>query len=479
MKIPPRTTTQSGGGDDAMRKDHAQSGHVSASGVYPHLAVVADHVPRSESGVGALMPWAHRLWLVSYVSHGRATGSGTGLFDIDESMTLRKHPASVVGTFANRMIHTESNQLIIGPHLIDISGKVRTADVLCGHRIAATMRHLSEPERKVYVLTMEGLFLELDVDSLSVETLFDLTKELGLPQQVRPHFKSGFTMHGRVVVANNSYDEPSFQGTLHAGRLAEWNGGAWEVVERSPFTEVYGERNLSGALFALGWDRASAILKVFVRDQWTTYRLPKGGHAYDHAWCTEWTRLREVETERLLMDCHGMFYEVPYHLYGGKLWGVRPISSHLRMVPDFCSWRGLLVLAGNQVTPISDSNLLAGQPQSGLWFGKTDDLWGFGKPQGWGGPWWETPVQAQVPSDPYLMAGFDKKVLHLYHDGRKPIEFKVEVDFLGDQTWKIYQVSQVAAEEYVHHEFPHGFSAHWVRVTADTECRATAYFTYT
>ncbi|HSW44224.1 MAG TPA: hypothetical protein VLM89_01480 [Phycisphaerae bacterium] len=61
----------------------------------------------------------------------------------------------------------------------------------------------------------------------------------------------------------------------------------------------------------------------------------------DQAWYTEWPRIREVETERFLMDIHGMFYEVPRQVCGGH-------------------------------------NFLVGEPQSNLWFGKTDGLWSFG-----------------------------------------------------------------------------------------------------
>lgn len=41
--------------------------------------------------------------------------------------------------------------------------------------------------------------------------------------------------------------------------------------------------------------------------------------------------------------------------------GVRPVSQHLRMIPDFCSFRGALVLGGNQVSSIFDNNLVTGQ----------------------------------------------------------------------------------------------------------------------
>ncbi|MEE8452759.1 MAG: hypothetical protein V3R99_12620, partial [Thermoguttaceae bacterium] len=80
--------------------------------------------------------------------------------------------------------------------------------------------------------------------------------------------------------------------------------------------------------------------------------------------------------------------------------------------------------------------------------------------------------------DPFLMTGFDKKVVHLTHDSNREVSFTVEVDFLGNGTWKQYTSLSVPAKGYVHHEFPDGFSAHWVRVTVDQDCTATAYFMY-
>lgn len=454
--------------------------HVPISGVYPHLAVKADLLPaRTESGIGALMPWAGRLWFVSYVAHLASSGGGTGLFEVDENFTIRKHSESIVGTYANRMIHAPSSQLLIGPHVIDVDGNARTIEEFGDHRLTATMEHLHDPENKVYYLTMEGLLFEVDVHTLRRTLLFDLLKELDVSPTGYSHFKGGHTSNGRVVVANNTYEEADFLGSAADGRLAEWDGTTWTVLERKPFCEVTGRKNMGQAIFATGWDRASAILKVFAAGKWTTYRLPKASHTFDHMWTTEWPRIREVESERYLLDTHFMFYELSPLVYDGKIWGVRPISTHLRIIPDFCSWRGLLVLAGNQTTPIRDSNLLAGEPQSNLWFGKTDDLWSFGKPKGWGGPWWEDSIEAGVPSDPYLMTGFEHKVLHLRHDAGYPVTFTVEVDFLGNQRWATYGRYTVAPGAYVHHEFPTGFSAHWIWLTADEACRGTAYFTYT
>ncbi len=476
---------------------------LNVSGVFPHLAVQADlGPPRTEIGVGGLMPWAERLWMVTYVAHTRRSGSGSGLYEIDPQLAATRRPESRDGTYANRYIHFESNQLFIGPHVIDAGRRVRTIEPLVDCRLTAVMDHLHDPEHKVYVLTMEGELFEVDVHTLAVKQLFDLTRELELPAGAQPHFKAGFTGQGRVIVANNTHDNHEFLGLRAAGRLAEWDGGSWRILERNPFYEVHGRRRMGGLVYAVGWDRASVLLKTLVAGGWETYRLPKASQNYDHMWQDEWPRIREVEHERFLMDAHGQWFELSPHAWGGasiaqkaetqdfptatadagpggRIWGVRPISRHLWVVSDFCNFRGMLVLGTNQVSPFNGDNVLAAEPDSGLWLGKTDDLWSWGKPAGWGGPWWDTEVVAGKPSDPFLMTGFEHKCLHLRARAERTVRFAVEVDFLGDGSWAPYTECEVQRGGYVCHVFPAGFSAHWVRVTAGAACRATAYFTYT
>ncbi len=465
------------GGSAPIARTGVTTRPVQVRGIFPHMTVMAPGVgSRSETGIGALIPWADKLWAIGYVAHIR--GEGIGLYEISEDMTMRLHPASVTGTFANRMVHWESKQVFIGPHAIDPNGHVRTIDALRRHRLTATMRHLSAPREKVYFLTMEGLMFEVDVKTLKARQLANLVKELELPPDTKPHFKGAHTAQGRVLVANNTYEEPEFLGKREAGRLAEWDGKAWRIVERNPFVEVSGKQNprpgsrYGNTLFATGWSRSSVILRVLHGGKWSRYLLPKASHSFDHTWNTEWMRIREAQTERYLMDVHGMFYDLPPFVYGGRIWGVRPICTHLRIVPDFCHWRGLFVMAGDQ------TDNAVGQPQSGLWFGQIDDLWRMGKPAGWGGPWWETPLEAGAVSDPFLMTGFDKKVVHLSHDAGRAVRFDVEVDFLGNGTWKPYKAITVPPRGYIHHTFPDGFSAHWVRIRVDSACTATAYFIY-
>jgi len=345
------------------------------------------------------------------------------------------------------------------------------------------MTHLEDPENKLYYLAMEGEFFEVDVHSLKVTQLFQLMNELNEPEKSKPHFKSGFTAHGRVVVCNNSYNRKDYSGEWNAGRLAEWDrNGEWKIIESTAFTEVWAAGSFGQPLIATGWDKASVIMRVFINGEWKRYRLPKGSRTFDETSCTEWMRIREVETERALMDCHGLFYEIGMHTYDNELWAIRPISSHLRVIPDFCSWRGMLVLAGNQATPmkfgLQDRNPLAGQPQAGMWFGKTDDLWSWGKPSGTGGVWLDSEVKANEASDPYLMYGFDKKVLHLKNNSNTQVNFTIQVDFVGNGEFSDFKTVSMADNSYQVVPFQDGFSAHWIRVVADKDCNATAYFIY-
>ncbi len=446
--------------------------------VLPQATVMAKGVGSdSETGIGALIPWADKLWAIGYVAHVR--GDGIGLYSMGEDMVLKKHEASITGTFANRLVHWDSKQVFLGPHVIDAAGVVRTIDGLKGHRLTATCRHLAEPKQKVLFLTMEGLLFEVDVQSLACKELANLVQALALPKGAQPHFKAAFSAQGRLVVANNTYEELEYLGQRTAGCLAEWDGVSWTVLENNPFVEVTGKHNpTAGArygntLWALGWDRGTVILRVLHDGKWTRWLLPKGSQSFDHTWNTEWMRIREVQTERYLMDAFGTFFDVPPMVYGGTVGPIRPISTHLRVCPDFLSWRGMLVLAGDQ------TDNAVGQPQSGLWFGHLDELWSWGKPQGWGAPWWQRQVAAEQTSDPYLMTGYEHKVVHVVNDADTPCPVTIEVDVLGNGTWHPCAELEVPGRGYQFHLFPTGYAAHWVRVRARKAGLLTVSLHYT
>lgn len=438
------------------------------TGNLPNIGLKADSGPaRSECGVGALMPWADALWAITYNSHNSPTGSGLGLYRIDENLkTELIHVHN--GTHANRFIHKQSNQAIVGPYAIDMAGKWRFIEDLKNIRLTATFAHLKDPANRVYMLGMEGEFFELDVNTLKATLIEDLTKTLALPR--RPHFKGGYTGQGRVVVANNGYYD---FGEENPG-LAEFDGTKWKVLSTKPHMECMGRENMGNIVFTTGWDESSVLFSALVKGKWQRYRLPKGGHVHNQAWQTEWMRIREVETEHFLMDIHGLLYELNPIAFEDAIWGVKPICSHLRIIPDFTAFRGLLALGSNTTSPNADNNSYAGQPQSGIWFGKTDDLWQWGKPAGWGGPWRRTAVKAGQPSEPFLMTGFQHKMLHIKTDKATTVD--IEIDFLGNGSWERYE--RLAVNGYAKHIFPEGFTAHWVRVTSGSNCTASAEFMY-
>ncbi len=137
---------------------------------------------------------------------------------------MGKRPESYVGTYANRFIHYPSDQLIIGPYVIDADRRVRTIRDRWEVRLCATMAHPKAPKHRVYMLGMEGEFFEMDARTLAVRQQADLCRELAIPKGRWPHFKAGYSAFGQVVVASNTYAEEDFQGAKCAGRIAEWDG---------------------------------------------------------------------------------------------------------------------------------------------------------------------------------------------------------------------------------------------------------------
>ena len=137
------------------------------------------------------------------------------------------------------------------------------------------------------------------------------------------------------------------------------------------------------------------------------------------------------------------------------------------------------MLAGNLSGTAADGHYVASEDgKVGVWLGNVEDLWKLGAPRGEGGPWRDSAVRAGEPSDPYLMTGYDRKVVRLSHDRPVDVKFAIEVDFLADGTWHAYDTFAIAAGKTVEHKFPAGFVAHWVRVRVDADCKATVHFVY-
>jgi hypothetical protein len=452
----------------------------SFSGVYPHLAVTNNH--GNEAGIGALVPWADKLWYITYPAHVFRGGSDK-LYEVDAAMNLTIRPESVGGTHAGRMIHRESNQLIIGPYFVDAQGKVRAVSpsVMPG-RITAIARHLKDPANKVYVATMEQGFYEVDVHSLAVKELHKDRNVGGKVFLPGVHGKGCYTGQGRLVYTNNGV----------GGALVEWDGkkdlgsaDAWTVIDRNKYTDVTGPGGIFGApdetapLWALGWDAKSVLLNVRDGGKWTRFRLPKASYTHDadHGWFTEWPRIREVSGGHILLNMHDTFYDFPKTFRTAQTAGIRPIATFLKMVVDYTDWRGQLVISHDDAS--RQGNSILGCPQSNLWFGRWEDLAKFGRPAGWGGPWVHDAVKTGEASEPFFMAGFEYRVIHLAHDAGEPVAFTLETDAAGDGTWTKLASVTVPASGYGYYIAPPDAHGEWLRVKADRALKsATAYCHY-
>ena len=239
-----------------------------------------------------MLPFADRLWCSAYTAGGERGLEGLGLFTLDEQARFTRREESVAGVFANRKM--AAGRLSIGPHLVSDDGGVETLTGLEGRHVVSTIRH---PDAgKMYLLTVEGTLLEADLASRQTKPVAEIGRELGLEQPLR--FKGGHLVGKTVIVAAAAADG-------RGGCLAEWDGERWSLVDRAAYAEVSNLGSMSEQVVATGWDAASAILKLRGASGWSTCRLPKASAAYDTAWDFAWPRIREVVTERMLVDAHG------------------------------------------------------------------------------------------------------------------------------------------------------------------------------
>jgi len=467
------------------------SGTREISGVYPHLTTYSQSrkdgsffkLGHEECGIGAVIPWAGKLWMITYAPH-QPRGSDHKLYSIDDDLNMTIHAESVGGTPAARMIHAESEQLFIAHYAIDKEGNIRViSPEKMPARVTAIMRHLTDPENYVYLFDMENMFYEVNVHTLEFKKLF---------QDPIPgyHGKGGFTSQGKVVVSNNGESVESGnhwkvsqtfknKGSEDRGCLATFDGTTWEIIERRQYTEVTGPEGVfptangnEDPVWAIGWDKRSLRLQVMENGKFKTFLLPKGCLNNDakHGWFTEWPRIRDIGEEDLLMDMHGMFFKFPKHFTSSNCAGIEPIANHIRYIPDFCKWNGQLVLATDEAS--IQGNPLTGQPQSNLWFGDVEDLKEWGPRNAAGSIYMQDSIQAGVASDPFLVNGFPRRVVHLAAD--RPVRYTLQIDREGQGKFIDYKSFEI--DGYHSHLFPDDFDAQWIRVVADRNCQATVSF---
>ena len=482
------------------------------SGVYPHLAYY-NH--EAECGTGAVVVWADRLWVITYGPH-LPLGSSDKLYEITPELRPITRDESIGGTPANRMIHAESNQLFIGPYVIDAERNVRTIPYhnMIG-RYTGNARHLTNPESKIYYATMEEGFYEVDVSSLEINMLYrDVNNALGRriehdPLEVNPenatlvgaHGKGAYSGQGVLVYSNNgeATQEALHQFDIPAGALAEWDGRDWKVVRRNQFTEVTGPGGIYGnpnpetdPIWSIGWDHKSLLLAVRNQGTWSFYRLPKASHSYDgaHGWNTEWPRIRDVGTQEnpdYLMTMHGMFWKFPSGFTSTNTAGIRPRSAYLKVIGDFTRWNGQLVFGCDDSAQREFLNKRGlkgniegpGQSNSNLWFTALDLPDRLGPATASGAIWLEENVQANTPSEPFLFTGWPYRSAWVHNHDEISVSLTFEVDGSGNQRWESIRLITLEPGASRLLTFSEQETGEWVRVSSDVPARLTLNFNYT
>lgn len=478
----------------------------SISGIYPHLAYYNEE---GECGTGAVVPWADKLWVVTYGPHF-PFGSSDKLYEINPDLSFTTREESIGGTPANRMIHKESEQLFIGPYAIDKTGNVRAIpyETMPG-RHTGNARHLTDPANRIYYGTMEEGFYDVDVHTLETKTLYvdgNVTRKEGEMQQeagllLGAHGKGLYSGQGVLVYSNNGEtgQEALKDFSIQAGALYEWNGADWQMIRRNQFVEVTGPGGIYGnpnpetdPIWATGWDHKSVILGVRNPESgWDFYRLPKASHSYDgaHGWNTEWPRIRDVGTPDrpdYLMTMHGMFWKFPETFQKGQSAGIRPRSAYLKVIGDFTRWKDGLVFGCDDSAQREFLNKRSakgniegpGQSNSNLWFTDLDQPDKLGPVTANGALWLNEQVQANAPSEPMLFSGWQEKNIWLQNEGSGTVTFTLEVDKAGTGNWELLQEVQLEGSESSWLSYDEQQPGEWIRVVADAPTEATVHLSF-
>ena len=158
----------------------------------------------------------------------------------------------------------------------------------------------------------------------------------------------------------------------------------------------------------------------------------------------------------------------------------------MKVIGDFCRWNDRLVFGCDDAAQNEFLNTrkakgkVAGpaRSQSNLWFVEPQRIDQLGPAMGRGAVWLDEPVKRGEPSDAFLFGGFTQRSVHLAHQAETPMTFRFEMDHHGDGIWTLLQEITVPAAGYMWHAFDAKYEAEWIRITANSDCRATAWFEY-
>ena len=482
--------------------------NINFSGIYPHLAYYNNE---DECGTGAVVPWADRLWVITYGPH-LPHGSSDKLYEITPELKQIVRDESIGGTPANRMIHKESKQLFIGPYVIDENRNVKAFPYSDSPgRHTANARHLINPQEMLYLGTMEEGLYEINTVTHDLKTLFkdgnvidneaaDENDHDTNPLLPGAHGKGMYSGQGVLVYANNGELTPQAlkQFDIESGSLTEWDGEKWKLIRRNQFCEVTGPGGIYGnmnpdtdPIWATGFDHKSLLLGVRDNGSWSFFRLPKASHTYDgaHGWNTEWPRIRDIGTSDdpdYLMTMHGLFWDFPGTFSSTNTSGIRPRSAYLKVIGDFARWRDQLVFGCDDSAQREFLNKRKvkgdiegpGQSNSNIWFTSLEKPDQLGPSTASGAVWLAEEVIAGQPSEPFLFTGWGHRSAWIKNHGSNRMDLIFEVDLGGANSWDILRKETLGAGESRIIHFTEEDKGEWLRGIPSQKGQLSVYFNY-
>src|SRR3546814_578240 len=161
------------------------------------------------------------------------------------------------------------------------------------------------------------------------------------------------------------------------------------------------------------------------------------------------------------MTMHGMFWKFPGSFSSVNSAGIRPRSAYLKVVGDLTRWGGGLVFGCDDSAQREFLNKRKakgdiegpGQSNSNLWFTSyalPDEL---GPTTAEGAVWMAEEVTPDTPSEPFLFAGWAKRMAWLHNESDHDVKVTFEVDAQGTGEWTTLNSVNVPAKKGVSHLF--------------------------
>ena len=167
--------------------------------------------------------------------------------------------------------------------------------------------------------------------------------------------------------------------------------------------------------------------------------------------------------------------------------GIRPRSAYLKVIGDFARWNDELVFGCDDSAQKEFLNKRKakggiegpGQSNSNLWFTSIDKPDELGPATVDGAVWSDENVGAGEASEPYLFAGWEKRMGWIENQGVRPVQYVFEVDMRGNGEWSPLKTVEVDGGQSVAIDFPASDKGEWIRVKTDGNTKTTVAFTYT